>query len=163
MILRRAVELRVDASDWKGADGDKRSGKLPAVEIQRGKSVAEARIVLVPPVETPEVGVAAERFDRSLAPWKLLGTRKTNPKRAKNLRPAAGNKKGAQQEHGGYFARFDLVLCLAWIGYQIMLCRFVPFLLHVACVDTLRGVRYALRFTLHSKLRHERAGQALHG
>jgi len=116
-----------------------------------------------PRVETPEVGVAAERFDRSLAPWKLLGTRKTNPKRAKNLRPAAGNKKGAQQEHGGPFARFDLVLCLAWIGYQIMLCRFVPFLLHVACVDTLRGVRYALRFTLHSKLRHERAGQALHG
>ena len=116
LILRRAAELRVDASDWKGADGDKRNGKLPAVEIQRGKSVAEARIVLVPPVETPEVGVAAERFDRSLAPWKLLGTRKTNPKRAKNLRPAAGNKKGAQQEHGGYFARFDLVLCLAWIG-----------------------------------------------
>lgn len=116
-----------------------------------------------PRVEAPEVGVAAERFDRSLAPWKLLGTRKTNPKRAKNLRPAAGNKKGAQQEHGGYFARFDLVLCLAWIGYQIMLCRFVPFLPHVACVDTLRGVRYALRFTLHSKLRHERAGQALHG
>ena len=47
LILRRAAELRVDASDWKGADGDKRSGKLPAVEIQRGKSVAEAR--LVPP------------------------------------------------------------------------------------------------------------------
>ena len=119
LILRPAVEPRVDTSDWKGADGDKRSGKLPAVEIHLGSGESQLPkhgLCWPPPDRGAEVGAAAEQFDLSLALWKLLGTRKTNPKRTKNLKASSREQKGAPQEHGGHFARFDLVLCLAWIG-----------------------------------------------
>lgn len=106
--------------DWKDADGDKRSRKLPAVEITWEARQVRCRstdCVGPPRGSSADVGVAAEPFDLSVALRKLLGTHKTNPKRTKNLKGSSREqKKGAQQEQGGDFARFDLVLYLARIG-----------------------------------------------
>lgn len=101
LILRRAVELLVDASYWKDGDRDKRSGKLPAVEITW--EACRGTDGVGPPPGSRRGGRSSRRTVRpySCAP-KAARYARDEPEESEELKgQQPGTKKGAQQEQGG--------------------------------------------------------------